>query len=396
MSTTFCITTYENRLCGCLLKDNRLFQLQFFSSETSLLGNIYIGKVKNILKNIDAAFVEIAGGQTCFLPLSEAENPVLTNRVYANKLVNGDEILVQVKKDAVKTKDPVLTAQLSFPGRYVCVNADGKKKVQYSHKLKPQIKQQVYDVLADVSLPEHLSLVIRTEANDLEDFSVLKKEAKDLLIKAEQTFRIGRTRTVYSRLNDHEPSYLRMLRELGGNTPDKIMTDLPDVYTTLQLALKDSHPELLSGLVLYRDESLSLSGLYGLQARIENALSRQIWLKSGGYLVIEPTEALIVIDVNSGKYTGKKTSSETFYLINKEAAEEIAIQLSVRNLSGIILVDFINMDSKEQEEELLAYFSELLKQDPVTTCLIDMTPLGLVEITRKKVRMNLQEQLSSR
>ena len=393
MSTTFCITTHENRLCGCLLKDNRLFQLQFFSAEQSLLGNIYIGKVKNILKNIDAAFVEIAGGQTCFLPLSEATAPVLTNRVYSGQLVCGDELLVQVKKDAVKTKDPVLTARLSFSGRYAAVQIDGNKKVHYSHKLDQNARKRLAQALKEVSLPEGVSLVVRSEAGEVQDLTLLVSEARQLVEQADSVLRIGKTRTVFSRLNESRPPYLRMLRELYA-TPDKIITDLPEVHAHLQVDLQDNRPELLSCLELYRDSSLSLPKLYGLGAKTEEALNRNIWLKSGGYLVIEPTEALTVIDVNTGKYTGKKDASDTFYMINKEAAEEIARQLSVRNRSGIILVDFINMEKPEQNRELLAYLDGLLQADPVTTRLIDMTPLGLVEITRKKVHMNLKEQLS--
>ena len=126
---------------------------------------------------------------------------------------------------------------------------------------------------------------------------------------------------------------------------------------------------------------------------MSEALGKRVWLKSGGYLVIEPTEALTVIDVNSGKYSGKKGIRDTFRMINREAALEIARQLRLRNLSGIILVDFINMEEADDRQELLEFLSAQLKRDPVKTALIDMTPLGLVEITRKKIRRPLKEQL---
>ena len=125
---------------------------------------------------------------------------------------------------------------------------------------------------------------------------------------------------------------------------------------------------------------------------MERALEKKVWLKSGGYLVIEPTEAMVVIDVNSGKYSAKKQQRETIFRINREAAEEIARQLRLRNLSGIILVDFIDMDDPEDREALLRFLGGILKEDPVKTILVDMTPLGLVEITRKKVRKPLYEQ----
>ena len=392
MSTTYCITTYENRLCGCLLKDSRMFQLQIFSENKSLLGNIYVGKVQNILKNIDAAFVEIAGGQTCFLPFSEAQNPILTNRAYDGRIICGDELLVQVKKDAVKTKDPVLTAQLSFPGRYCAAIADGKKKIQYSHKLPKEQVKRLACALKTVVLPEQISLVIRTESQELEECAPLLEEAEKLLDQAQRILRIGASRTVFSRISQEEAAYCASLRNLS-QMPDKVITDQPAVHAQLYTFLKQTYPEMLEKLVLYKDSSLTLFQLYGLTSKIQDALSRQVWLKSGGYLVIEPTEALVVIDVNTGKFTGKKEAQDTFFKINLEAAEEIARQLQVRNLSGIIVVDFINMNDAEHKKQLIEYFSGLLKEDPVTARLIDMTPLGLVEITRKKVHMSLAEQL---
>ena len=151
----------------------------------------------------------------------------------------------------------------------------------------------------------------------------------------------------------------------------------------------------LSRLRYYADPSLSLSGLYNLASKRKEAFERRVWLKSGGYLVIEPTEALTVIDVNSGKYIGKKAARDTFRLINAEAAVEIARQLRLRNLSGIILVDFINMERKEDEKELMHLLALELKKDPIKAAVIDMTPLGLVELTRKKVRKPLREQMAA-
>lgn len=394
MNTTYCITNYENRLCGCLLKDGRLFQLQLFSDKKSILGNIYVGKVKNIVKNIDAAFVEIGDGQTCFLPLSEAEFPVLTNRVYDNRIIAGDEILVQVKKEAVKTKDPVLTARLTFQGRYAAVIVDGRQKLNYSHKIEKADKKMLSEVLKSLSLPENISIIIRTEAAELTEYALLTDEISGLLNQAENILRIGKTRTVFSRLNAEIPSFIRMMEELP-ELPDKIITDIPSVHAQLYSYLRDIDRNYADRLVLYQDSMLSLSNLYGLNTKIEDAFKRNIWLKSGGYLVIEPTEALTVIDVNTGKFSGKKEPSETFLRINMEAAEEIARQLQLRNISGIIVVDFINMENKEQDSRLMVYFADLLKNDPVTARLIDMTPLGLVEITRKKVHMSLQEQLKT-
>ena len=136
-----------------------------------------------------------------------------------------------------------------------------------------------------------------------------------------------------------------------------------------------------------------MDSVYGLSKALENALKERVWLKSGGYLVIQPTEALTVIDVNTGKYTGKKKKSDTFLKINLEAAREAAHQLRLRNLSGIVVADFIDMDREEDNRTLLSVLASELKRDPVKTTLVDMTPLGLVEITRKKVQKTLAEQV---
>ena len=155
----------------------------------------------------------------------------------------------------------------------------------------------------------------------------------------------------------------------------------------------ESIKQAIPNLSLYTDENLPLMKLYRLESVLKSATDRRVWMKSGGYLVIEPTEALTVIDVNTGKYTGKKTPAETILKINLEAAHEVARQLSLRNLSGIIIVDFIDMESKEDQETLMRTLGEELSRDPVKTILVDMTRLGLVEITRKKVRRPLHEIL---
>lgn len=171
---------------------------------------------------------------------------------------------------------------------------------------------------------------------------------------------------------------------------EEILTDLPDIYQELQEAAGDRFSG--SGAVLYGQLSPVCPVPPGCGP--DRALGRTVWLRSGGYLVIEPTEAMTVIDVNTGKNTDKKTASETYLKTNLEAAEEIAVQLRLRNLSGIIVVDFIDMKEKAQNEELMKRLRQCLAADPVKTVLVDMTPLGLVEITRKKTLRPLHEQFS--
>ncbi|MDO4332116.1 MAG: ribonuclease E/G [Eubacteriales bacterium] len=380
------------KLCCCLLEDDRLTEVHIDQEGQTLLGNIYVGKVKNVLKNIDAAFVEIAGKRTCFLPLSEAQHPILTNRPADGRILAGDEILVQVQKDAVKTKDPVLTAKLSVPGKYVSVSLDGGSGIRYSHKLSQQEKARIQAALQETRVPPDMTAVIRTQAREISDLNVLTEELKNLLAQAEKLLLAGKTRTVFSLLTEKTPGYLRYLQTDLVPFPQKIVTDELSVFQTLQSYCQKNAPDRLSRLSFYQDDRLSLSGLYGLRTKLSEALDKNVRLKSGGYLVIEPTEALTVIDVNTGKYSGKKDVEETFWHINEEAAKEVARQLRLRNLSGIILVDFINMKKREEKQQLLSLLREACGRDPVPVTVVDMTALGLVEITRRKVSRPLAEQ----
>lgn len=382
------------KLCCCLLEDDRLTEVNIDQEGQSLLGNIYVGKVKNVLQNIDAAFVEIAGKRTCFLPLSEALHPILTNRTANGRILAGDEILVQVQKDAVKTKDPVLTAKLTVPGRYASVSLGERSGgIRYSHKLSGEEKKRIQKILKEMKVPQNMTVVIRTQARELSDDSVLTRELESLTAQAQKLLLAGKTRTVFSLLTESAPGYLKRLQTDSASFPDKIVTDELSVFQTLQSYYQKKDAEKLSRIFFYQDEKLSLAGLYGLGAKLSGAVDKNVWLKSGGYLVVEPTEALTVIDVNTGKYAGKKGMEETFLRINEEAALEVARQLRLRNLSGIILVDFINMRKKEENLHLLSLLRDACSKDPVPVSVVDMTPLGLVEITRRKESRPLAEQL---
>lgn len=385
----------EEKVLCCLLEEGELAEVHIDPKGQTLLGNIYVGKVKNILVSIDAAFVEIAGGRICFLPLSQARHPILTNRTYDGRIIAGDEILVQVQRDAVKTKDPVLTAQISITGKYASVSLGENNGIRYSQKLSAEHKASVKAALQNFTLPQDMTAVIRTrcrELYDTGDFAPLVRELEALTERAQKMLLMGKTRTVFSLLTDNIPGYLRRLEKLSP-FPDKIITDDLSVFQTLQSYCREGDLKKCDILSFYEDKKLSLSGLYGLKGKLADAVSKNVWLKSGGYLVIEPTEALTVIDVNTGKYAGRKNTEETFALINEEAAKEVARQLRLRNLSGIILVDFINMAGKEANLRLLSLLRTACLKDPVPVSVVDMTPLGLVEITRKKTERPLAEQL---
>lgn len=391
-------------ILSLLLTNGRLTELSVWPAESEQaaapLNGIYVGKVMNVAKNINAAFVELTKGQRAFLPLSHAENACILNRKADGRVLAGDELLVQVEREAVKTKEPVLTMEISIAGRYAVV-FPGKERgrLQFSGKLSDEERLSIARACSEAGITEEIlascSLIVRTNAAELSDcgYEPLIAEAKALLALASALWQTAGTRTCYSCLYRPESGFLTAVRDTPQEQYEEILTDDKQLYEQLHAWLERSYPEVLGRLRLYEDTSLSLASLYGLPKKLREALEKRVWLKSGGYLVIEPTEALTVIDVNSGKYTGKKGMRDTFRLINREAALEIARQLRLRNLSGIILVDFISMDNKEDERELLHLLSAELKKDPVRTAVVDMTALGLVELTRKKVRRSLYEQL---
>ncbi|HKM33670.1 MAG TPA: ribonuclease E/G [Lachnospiraceae bacterium] len=398
------ITEHHNKIYTLLISQNRLLSVDVSDNQaTSLVGNIYIGKVKNISVNIQAAFVEIQKDILCFLPLSDCNNAHIFNRQTDDRLKEGDEILVQVIRDAIKTKQPVISTKISLSGNYLVIASDGSK-VSFSKKMNLNKKREICDYLISQNIvnkdyecqytSQKYSMVIRTNAAVLEDYSQLYKEWTKLLSEYEVVFATASYRTSLTCLRRIEIPYLEHLKNYYQTEYNEIITDSKDIYEVLlsqDINNKTANNNSCTANIrLYQDE-YPLSKLYSIKKLIEDALYKRVWLKSGGYLMIESTEALTAIDVNTGKYEARKSNEETFFHINMEAAKEIAIQLRVRNISGIIIVDFINMSDKSMQHHLLDSLKKFVQTDSIPTQVIDMTPLGLVEITRKRVSRPLYE-----
>ena len=399
-------TTYHEHKCAFLIRSDRLRAMQVLEEVPSKIGAIYIAKVKNVVKNIEACFVEITDGEICFLPLKETNSAFLLNRNSDGRILEGDEVLVQVVRDAQKTKQASVTTKISLANDIFVVSL-GNTRIGYSGKLSIEEKQRISDFLETEGLQKkgHLvpwqesiqqassyGLVVRTMAKDLST-SELSKSLNEVKEQWNNLFHTALHRTCFSCLKEAESGFVEVLKQLVYSYEyEEILTDDETIFLQLQKYCTEHLPE--KPVRYYQDDMLPLRKLYGLDSKAEKALGTRVWLKSGGYLVIEPTEAMTVIDVNSGKCEAGKGTGETAFQINCEAAEEIALQLRLRNLSGMILVDFINMDSKEREEQLLEKLRGAVKGDKQKTNVIDMTALGLVEITRKKSYKPLLEQLS--
>lgn len=380
---------------AALSEEERIVEIRLESDqEKSILGNIYTGQVENIASNIQAAFVQIEPGKRCYYSLAEAQRAVFSaGRKGNGPLRPGDELLVQVSRDAMKGKLPALTSNLNFTGRYLVLTT-GDKKFGLSSKLAQEDRHRLSGWLKEeAERPDkEFGIIVRTNAVDASKEEILK-ELEWLKSRYHKAVVQGRNRTCFSLVLETEPFYVAAVRDAYGRDLDEIITDVPEIREMILGYLEEISPELKEKLRFYQDKLLPLYKLYRVETALDAIQKEKVWLNSGGFLVIQQTEAFVSIDVNSGKYTGKKKMEETFRKINLEAAAEIGRQLRLRNLSGIILIDFINMENPDHREELFHVLQKLLRKDPIKSRAIDITPLHILEMTRKKVRRPVIEDI---
>ena len=380
---------------AALSEEERIVEIRLESDqEKSILGNIYTGQVENIASNIQAAFVQIEPGKRCYYSLAEAQRAVFSaGRKGNGPLRPGDELLVQVSRDAMKGKLPALTSNLNFTGRYLVLTT-GDKKFGLSSKLALEDRHRLSGWLKEeAERPDkEFGIIVRTNAADASKEEILK-ELEWLKGRYHKAVVQGRNRTCFSLVLETEPFYVAAVRDAYGRDLDEIITDVPEIREMILGYLEEISPELKEKLRFYQDKLLPLYKLYRVETALDAIQKEKVWLNSGGFLVIQQTEAFVSIDVNSGKYIGKKKMEETFRKINLEAAAEIGRQLRLRNLSGIILIDFINMENPDHRDELFHVLQKLLRKDPVKSRTIDITPLHILEMTRKKVRCPVIEDI---
>lgn len=380
---------------AALSEEERIVEIRLESDqEKSILGNIYTGQVENIASNIQAAFVQIEPGKRCYYSLAEAQRAVFSaGRKGNGPLRPGDELLVQVSRDAMKGKLPALTSNLNFTGRYLVLTT-GDKKFGLSSKLALEDRHRLSGWLKEeAERPDkEFGIIVRTNAADASKEEILK-ELEWLKGRYHKAVVQGRNRTCFSLVLETEPFYVAAVRDAYGRDLDEIITDVPEIREMILGYLEEISPELKEKLRFYQDKLLPLYKLYRVETALDAIQKEKVWLNNGGFLVIQQTEAFVSIDVNSGKYTGKKKMEETFRKINLEAAAEIGRQLRLRNLSGIILIDFINMENPDHRDELFHVLQKLLRKDPIKSRAIDITPLHILEMTRKKVRRPVIEDI---
>ena len=395
MKRKILIEKTEHQIRTFFLEDDDIVEIHCASDDGDgkrrhLIGDIYIGKVRNIVQNIGAAFVEIESGVNCYYDMKECGTALFTNKIGKKPLCIGDELVVQISKEAVKTKAPTVTSNISFTGRFA-VLTHGNTRIGVSSKLPRSLRDEYKQRLKELQ-NDRFGIIVRTNAKDA-DFREVIEEIERLRSEYEKIVETAPMRVCYSCLKSAPPSYISDLKNVYMEGMEEIIVGDKGLYTSIRNYFEVEIPDKLGLLRLYDDEKSPLGKLYSTQTALEKALGEKVWLKHGGYLVIQPTEALTVIDVNSGKNIGKAKNEEGIFRMNLEAAREAARQIRLRNLSGIIIIDFINMESEENVSAFLKEFRTFLAADPIQTTLVDMTPLNLVEVTRKKVRRPLYEQV---
>ncbi|MCR5809698.1 MAG: Rne/Rng family ribonuclease [Clostridiales bacterium] len=363
-----------------------------------LVGNIYKGKVQNVLPGMYAAFININAEKNAFLYAGDIKPDSLLNdevqiegkftpSMICDVVRSGQDILVQIVKEPIGTKGARATTQISLPGRNVVflptVDFIGISKRISKDEERKRLKAIVSEVL-----PEGTGVIVRTAAEGLDEESI----RADLVTLVEEWERIKaryRASKAPALIHKDDALIIRTVRDLfTGNVGKMIVNEREHFELLRSLVPADKRDK-----VEFYDDEKDLFVRYGAEKALDEALSRRVWLKSGAYIVIDRTEALTSIDVNTGKYVGSVSLGRTIVETNKEAAFEIARQLRLRDIGGIVIIDFIDMESEEDRRAVIDTLTEALRCDSTKTVVLGMTALGLVEVTRKKLSASISATL---
>lgn len=411
--------SYETRVA--VIENNVLAELHVERpSRYSLAGNIYKGKVVRVLPGMQAAFVDIGLERAAFLYITdvtdnyeefeammkeeeedreeglsdleeELEEKATSRQPYFNieDLLNeGQELLVQVVREPLGSKGARITTHISLPGRHL-VLMPTMDHIGISRRIEDETERKKLRELLSEIKPDGFGLIARTASEGaLKDKDKIKTEM-DFLIKLWNNIQQKMPRAPMSSLIHQDLNItLRAVRDLFTKEVDRLVIDSQPEYEQI-LQFIDTFMPKLKHLVHFYEGKEPLFDGYGIEVEVGRALGKKVWLKSGGYIVIEATEALTSIDVNTGRYVGKRNLEETILKTNLEAVKEIAYQLRLRNIGGLVVIDFIDMEKKSDREKVFNALKEALKRDKNKTNVLKMSELGLIEMTRKRTRENL-------
>lgn len=421
MSTDILINSRRYEVRIALVENGTLseFHLQR-PTEKGLIGNIYRGKVVRVLPGMQAAFVNIGLERTGFLYVddvyisqNELDKRMLIHDLHPDKksfssilpesdlrrtqgmniedlLNEGQDILVQVSKDPIGTKGARLTCHITLPGRNL-VFIPLTDHIGISRKIEDEDVRFILKELIEKLRPSETGFIVRTVAEFATE-DELEADMEFLLLLWEEIQDIATISSVPSLVYEDLDITFRSVRDLFTNDVDSLIIDDKEAYEKLLGFVQTFAPQLKSKISLYQEDA-PLFECHGIDTEINRATEKKVWLRSGGYIIIESTEALSVIDVNTGRFVGKNNLNETIFKTNMEAAKEIAYQLRLRNIGGIIIIDFIDMDNEEHREELFSYFKEAVKKDKSRINILKLSEFGLVQMTRKRSSENLTQMM---
>jgi ribonuclease E len=389
------ITEIGDRDQIAVLEDRRLVEhFVTRAGARSMVGNIYLAKVQNVLPGMEAAFIDVGRGRNAVLYAGEVsyDEEIDGEAPRIEKVLRGGQnVVVQVTKDPMGGKGARLTQEISLPGRFV-VLVPNSKVFGISRRLPEKERSRLKDFLKKIRPPEH-GLIVRTAAEgaSVEDLQADLERLNAEWLAIEKSAKRGKAPRV---LYEEPELTVRVVRDLfTGGEFKEMVTDSVPVHDQVVAYLQSVAPDLVPRVHLHQGP-LSVFEEYHVVEQIHKALDRKVWLPSGGYLVIDRTEALTVIDVNTGKHVGKQNLEETVTKTNLEAAEEAAHQLRLRDIGGIIVIDFIDMLLEKNKDKVVDTLKAAMAQDKTRSQVFDIGPLGLAQVTRKRVSAGLLESFS--
>jgi len=375
---------WETRVA--IVEEDRLVEV-FWADQEENVGNIYKGRVKDVIPGLSCAFIDIGLAKNAFLYAGDMA------RVFANKgaiitdiLKSGQEVMVQVKKEAFAEKGARVTGDITIPGHFL-VLLPFQNDVSISRKIVGDQRRQYLRTLIEKNKPDRVGIILRTACLEAEDNEIMGELRRLLEVWKEVKYRYDKNKAPALIYEDVDVLERAMRDYLDGDIGRIIINNLK---------LKDKIDRFINRNSSGYDYNIQyaegdLFEKYGLEKDIRKALRRKVWLKSGGYLIFDVTEAMTVIDVNSGKFTGKNDFEDTVYKLNLEAAVEIPRQLRLRSIGGIILIDFIDMKDEQNQTDVVGMLRQELQKDKAHSRIIGMTGLGFLEMTRKKSRYGLDQ-----
>lgn len=388
MKKDIVIDMSEAEVRAALLENGQVVEFFFErAAEKRLAGNIFKGIVENVLPGIQSAFVNTGFDKNAFLFIGD----ILLDEKGKIKSIDqllqtGKEIVVQVAKEPMGTKGARVTTKISLPGRYV-VLMPGMNNMGISHRISSSEERDKLKKLIEKIRPANMGVIVRTVAEGKSNEEI-KEDIESLLRLWNRIMKKAELISAPAVLYEEASLIYTLIRDVVDDNLGEIWINSYFGFQKLKDFIESMIPRFVDRIHFF-DSKENIFDHFNLNRELEKALSRKVWLKSGGYLVFDRTEAMTVIDVNTGKYIGKKDLQETILKTNLEAAEEIARQVRLRDIGRIILIDFIDMGKKEHQKMVMNVFEQFLSHDRTRSSLVQMSELGLVEMTRKRVRKNL-------